>query len=136
MISASLARMGRRATGNAFSNAMAACRSSAWMLAAFSFAINLLLLGPSLYMLQVYDRVLSTGRVETLVGLTVLIAGGLLLYGLLEGLRSVIVVRMATWLGARLGPVYLEAGVRSRIAGDASGAQPMRDLSAVQAFVA
>ncbi|MCO6419729.1 type I secretion system permease/ATPase [Siccirubricoccus sp. KC 17139] len=136
MTSVALGRMGRRGVENALSGAIRACRSSAWMLAAFSFAINLLLLGPSLYMLQVYDRVLATGRVETLLGLTVLIAAALLLYGLLEGLRSAIVVRMATWLGARLGPVYLEAGVRARLVGDAAGAQPMRDLSTVQAFMA
>lgn len=116
-------------------DAIAACRASGWMLAGFSFAINLLMLAPSLYMLQVYDRVLTTARVETLVGLTVMVAAALLLFGLLEALRSTVTVRMGSWLAGRLGPVFLEAGVRARLLGDGAGAQPLRDVATVQAFV-
>ena len=47
-------------------------RSCLVVLAIFSFAINLLMLTSPIYMLQVYDRVLVSGRVETLVMLTVL----------------------------------------------------------------
>jgi PrtD family type I secretion system ABC transporter len=45
-------------------------------------------------------------------------------------------VRISSWLSERLGPVYLENSVRTRLRGDGSGAEPLRDLSLIQAFVA
>jgi PrtD family type I secretion system ABC transporter len=114
---------------------MAACRSAAWVLAAFSLVINLLLLVPPIYMLQVYNRVLTTGRVETLVMLTGLAAVAMLVLGTLDTLRTLVTVRIGGWLYGRLGPVYLAAGVRARLHGDGSGAQPLRDLNQIQNFV-
>jgi len=118
-----------------FENAIRACRAVAWKAGLFSFAINLLVLAPSLYMLQVYDRVLTSGRVETLAMMTALLAAALLLMGALEALRSVLLSRASTWLANRLGPIYLGLCVRSRLVGDASGAQPLRDLNQVQSFL-
>lgn len=115
--------------------AVAACRTSAWALGAFGLAINLLMLASPLYMLQVYDRVMVTGRVETLVMLTVLTAAALLLFGVLDALRSSIAGRVGCWLSDRLGPVYLAHGVRARLLGGGAGAQPLRDLQSVQNFV-
>ena len=117
-------------------DAVAACRSTVWILWAFSFAANLLILAPPLYMLQVYDRVMVTGRVETLVALTAMVAVALLLFGCLDALRSSISTRIGCWLNARLGPVYLANGVRARLTGDSAGAQPLRDLAMVQGFIA
>jgi PrtD family type I secretion system ABC transporter len=116
--------------------ALAACRANGASVALFSFGINLLLLASPLYMLQVYDRVMVTGRVETLVVLTVLAGAALLVFGLLDALRSAILVGMSVWLAERLGPAMLAASVRSRLLGDTAGAQPMRDLQQVQSFVA
>jgi len=55
---------------------------------------NALALTGSFYMLQVYDRVLSSHSVPTLVGLTALMLGLYALYGVLDALRSQIVVRL------------------------------------------
>ncbi|WP_085035760.1 type I secretion system permease/ATPase [Ensifer aridi] len=110
-------------------------RSSLLVLAIFSFVINLLLLTSPLYMLQVYDRVLVSGRVETLVLLTVFAAGALLVLGVLDSLRSSVMVRMGCWLNDRLGPVLISGGVRARLVGDNAGAQPLRDLAQVQSFL-
>ena len=52
--------------------AVGACRSAFTVCAVFSLAINLLMLVSPIYMLQVYDRVLTTGRVETLLMLTLI----------------------------------------------------------------
>ncbi len=131
MAAMSLARFGRATTD--LDDAVSACRSTAWGLGLFSLSINLLMLAPPLYMLQVYDRVMTTGHVETLVMLTLLTAGALLVYGLLEALRSAIMARVGCWLVERLGPVYLDSSVRARLAGDGAGAQPLRDLSQVRA---
>ncbi|HTN64456.1 MAG TPA: type I secretion system permease/ATPase, partial [Devosia sp.] len=83
----------------------------------------------------VYDRVLVTGRVETLLLLTGLIAGALLLLGLLDSLRANLMVRVGCWLNNRLGPVLLSSGVRAKLLGDTSGAQLLRDLAQVQGFI-
>lgn len=50
------------------------CRSAFFVVAVFSLVINLLMLTPTIYMLQVYDRVLTTNSLETLLMLTLIIA--------------------------------------------------------------
>jgi ATP-binding cassette subfamily C protein/ATP-binding cassette subfamily C exporter for protease/lipase/ATP-binding cassette subfamily C protein EexD len=119
-----------------FDKALASCWSAFWILALFSFAINILLMTQPLYMLQVYDRVLGTGHVETLIMLTAIAGGALLVLGMLDTLRAAVTVRMGCWLNDRLGPVYLAAGIRARLQGEGAGAQPLRDLSQVQNFIA
>ncbi len=116
--------------------ALSACRSAFWIMALFSVVINLLLLTQPIYMLQVYDRVLTTGHLETLMTLTGLAAIALLLLGALDSLRSAVTARIGCWLYDRLGPVYLTNGVNARLLGDNAGAQPLRDLSQIQNFVA
>ncbi|GGD34657.1 peptidase [Aureimonas glaciei] len=114
---------------------MGQCRSLFGGIAFFSFAINLLMLASPIYMLQVYDRVLVTGRVETLLLLTGMTVAAMLLMGALDALRSVVMVRMGCWLNSRLGPVLLSNSVSTRLAGDGSGAQPLRDLATLQGFI-
>lgn len=126
-------RAGRRRSKE-LDRVIASCRATVWLLALFSLAINLLLLAPSLYMLQVYDRVMQTGHLETLILLSLLLLGALLVFGLLDALRAAIAVRMGTWLAAQLGPVVLDACIRARLRGDSAGAEPLRDLSVVQGF--
>jgi ATP-binding cassette subfamily C protein/ATP-binding cassette subfamily C exporter for protease/lipase/ATP-binding cassette subfamily C protein EexD len=102
----------------------------------FSFAINILILTPSLYMLQVYDRVITTGHLETLVFLTGIAAIALLVLTTLDALRSSVMVRVGCWLNDRLGPVFLASSIRAQLRGDAAGAQPLRDLAQIQNFIA
>ena len=116
-------------------DAALACRVTFGTLVLFSFCMNLLQLAAPLYMLQVYDRVMVTGRLETLVLLTLLVAAALLVFGLLDALRGAILVRIGGWLNQRLAPIYLEASVRARLHGDNAGAQPLRDLAQVQSFI-
>ena len=125
----------RRRSGE-LDKAFADLRGGVVVLAIFSFAINMLLLASPLYMLQVYDRVLVSGRVETLVMLTLLVGTALLCLGLLDTVRANLMVRMGGWLNARLGPMLLATSVRAKLLGDTSGGQSLRDLSQVQTFVA
>ncbi len=87
----------------------AARRTGAWLLFwafVFSVFVNLLMLTGPLYMLQVYDRVLSSRSVETLVALTILVASLFLLMGILDYARGRVMARVAarfqTALDARL----------------------------------
>jgi PrtD family type I secretion system ABC transporter len=74
----------------------------------FSLAINLLLLAPTLYMLQVFDRVLTSRSQETLVVLSVATAVALFGMALLEALRSRLLAAAGASLDRRLGPQVLE----------------------------
>ena len=116
--------------------AIGACRSALGVCAIFSLAINVLMLATPIYMLQVYDRVLTTGRVETLVMLTLIVTIALVVMCALEALRTSITIRVGCWLNEQLGPAYLACAVRGRLQGDLSGAEPLRDISQIQNFIA
>jgi ATP-binding cassette subfamily C protein/ATP-binding cassette subfamily C exporter for protease/lipase/ATP-binding cassette subfamily C protein EexD len=116
--------------------ALRACGPAFMVVAGFSLAMNLLMLAPAIYMLQVYDRVLTTGSLETLLMLTLIIGVILLVISLMEVCRTNITIRTGVWLNDRVGPALIERGVRARIDGNATDAQPMRDLTQLQSFIA
>ena len=126
-------RRGRRSAE--LDDATAQIRSTFVLLGVFSLAINILMLASPIYMLQVYDRVLTTGRVETLVLVTIITGAALFVFGMLDALRGVIAARIGGWLNERLSPLLIAGGVRARLIGDQAGAQPLRDLSQVQGFL-
>jgi ATP-binding cassette subfamily C protein/ATP-binding cassette subfamily C exporter for protease/lipase/ATP-binding cassette subfamily C protein EexD len=129
-------RTGRPAGApNPLSDALRACRFSFAIVGVFSLVMNALMLAMPLYMLQVYDRVLGTGRVETLVMLTVMAVGALVILGALDVLRAKLMVRLGRWLNMRLASVLLASSVRARLQGDEAGSQPLRDLATVQGFI-
>lgn len=115
---------------------VAACRSFFWIVFLFSVVTNLLMLTFPVYMLQVYDRVLTTSHTDTLLMLTVIVGGALLLMASIDGLRTAMTLRIGGWLVDRLGPVYLASRVRARLTGAAAfGANPMSDLNVVRNFI-
>lgn len=80
--------------------ALTACRGSLLWVAGFSLCLNLLMLTPALYMLQVYDRVITTGSEETLLMLTLVVVFLFLVVGGLEWVRAGILVRLGNRLDA------------------------------------
>ncbi|MDQ5911103.1 MAG: ATP-binding cassette, subfamily type secretion system permease/ATPase [Pseudomonadota bacterium] len=112
------------------------CRQSFVFAGFFSLFINLLMLAPSLYMLQVYDRVLASRSEFTLLMLTLLIAGALLVMGALEWVRSQILVRVGARIDAllnvRLFSAVFDAGLRRPGAGSA---QALGDLNNLRQFL-
>ena len=103
----------------------------------FSGVINILALAGSFYMLQVYDRVLPSQSVPTLIGLSVLMFGLYAINGLLEFIRARIMSRVGTRIDKNLSPRVFAAvqilPLRSRGGGD--GMQPLRDLDQVRNFM-
>ena len=99
-------------------------------LAAFSVAANLLALALPLHMMAVYDRVLPSGSVDTLVFITLIVVLALAVLGVAEGLRLMLCHRVA----ARLVRDHGGGLVRAAIEGEAP-ASP-RELVALQQFVA
>lgn len=111
---------------------------SAWArLALASGAINLLMLVPTLYMLQVYDRVMISRNPLTLLAVSLVAAALLVVIAMAESWRSRWQVRASLGLEAALAPrvfrASAEAGLNSL---NAPGAQPLVDLTALRQFLA
>lgn len=101
----------------------------------FSLVINLLLLAPSLYMLQTYDRVLTSRNEGTLVMLTLLLAGLLALEATLEYLRSLVMSRASAAVDLQMGPQLFNAAFAQRLSGQGSVSQTLNDLGHVRSFM-
>ena len=102
----------------------------------FSLFINLLMLAPSLYMLQVYDRVLASRSEFTLLMLTLLIAGALIVMGALDWVRSQILVRVGARLDAMLDVRLFSAVFELSLRRPGSGsAQSLHDLNNLRQFL-
>ncbi|MEY2700642.1 MAG: Alkaline protease secretion ATP-binding protein AprD [Pseudomonadota bacterium] len=102
----------------------------------FSFVINVLMLAPSLYMMQVYDRVLTSRNAETLLVLTLIILFLYVLMSALEWIRSQLLVRVGARIDARLNTRVFQAAFERnlRMAG-ANPAQAMHDLTNIRQFL-
>ncbi|SFR81784.1 type I secretion system permease/ATPase [Sphingomonas jatrophae] len=92
--------------------AFARCRRHVAAAAGFSALVNLLYIAPTLYMLQVYDRVVPTQGELTLLFLTLILLFGLVTLSLLDRVRSRLLVRAGVLLDAVLAPTLLDATLR------------------------
>ncbi len=106
-------------------------------IALLSGVTNILALTSPLFMLQVYDRVLSSGSIPTLVGLAVLAASLYAFQALLDIIRARVLLRIGERFDYNLSPRVYHAVVRlpllTRMPGD--GLQPLRDLDNVRGFL-
>ena len=101
----------------------------------FSFFYNLLVLTLPLYMLSVFTRVLTSKSQETLVLLTVAAIGALFMQGLLDLIRSRVMMRVGMGLDATMTPKVLEAVVRNASGSGNRDTQPLRDANEVRGFL-
>jgi PrtD family type I secretion system ABC transporter len=115
--------------------ALGSCKGALVGIGAFSGLINLLMLTSSLFMLEVYDRVLPSRSVPTLVGLSILAALLLTFQALLEITRGRLLVRIGGRLESRLTPRVYDAVVRMRSKPGTDGQQPVRDLDTIRGFL-
>ena len=88
-------------------DALGQCRRHFMAAAGFSLLINVLYLAPTLYMLQVYDRVVPTGGKLTLLFITLALAFALLALSALDMTRNRLLVRASQRLDALLAPRIL-----------------------------
>jgi len=109
---------------------------SGYAVVGFSLIANLLMLSGPLFMLQIYDRVLTSGSIPTLIALSLLVALLYCLYGFLEFVRSRIMIRFAGSLEAEFGGRAFEAISRLAVQGDRQvRTGPVFDLGAVRQFL-
>ena len=117
--------------------ALRACRHAFIGVGVMSCIINLLYLTGSIFMLEVYDRVLPSRSVPTLIGLVILAAGLYAAQGVLDLIRGRILGRIGTALDEALNARVFDTVVRLPLVVGArnEGLQPLRDLDNVRAFL-
>lgn len=84
---------------------------------AFSFVLNVLMLVSPIYMMQVFDRVLTSGRTETLTVLTALAIVALLVLGQMDTFRQRLLTRIGLWIDQSLALPVLASAMKSPCAG-------------------
>ncbi len=120
--------------GNEISAAIAASRQAFIGIGILSFLINILMLTGPLFMLQVYDRVMTSGSMPTLVALSLMTV---LLYGMcgfFELVRSRIVVRAGVEIDQRLSDRIFRASLRRSLFTQGASTSALRDLDTVRQF--
>jgi PrtD family type I secretion system ABC transporter len=118
--------------GSPIWRAIAPEQSSLGATLGYSFAINVLGLTSSIYMLQVYDRVLTSYSFATLIVLSLIAAFAFLAMSGLEALRSSLLQRTGARVAHRLGPSAFDLQLRGSAALNAPATQPMRDVDTIR----
>jgi PrtD family type I secretion system ABC transporter len=122
--------------GNELRETVYAARYIFLSIALFSFFLNLLMLVSPFYMLQVYDRVLTSHSKDTLYVLSILAVGLLAISAMLELVRGRILVRLGARLDRHVTHDLFAALIEDRIATQRNAAsQPIRDLESVRSFL-
>ncbi len=127
----------QRPPENPVSRALKATRADWLHVAVFSTAVNLLMLTGSIYMLQVYDRVLSSRSIATLVMLSLIVLAAFVLQGVMDAFRLKLLSRIGAKVDEELSPLTARATVLLPIKGakPAEAMQPMRDLDSLRGFL-
>ena len=116
--------------------AIAAAKLAVIQALLFSFFINILMLALPLYSLQVLDRVISSGSLETLFYLTFVILAALAALSVVQVIRSFMLIRLSNWFEQKLGlDLFAHSIYKSAKLSSSAGSQNLRDLGAIRGFV-
>ena len=117
--------------------ALSLCKTAFFAAAGFSMVINILQLVPTIYMLQLYDRVVPTGNLSTLMLLTLIVLALFVTMGLLEWVRSQVLVRVSTRLETMLNERLFNVAYKQALysGGVKGSSQPLDDLTALRQFL-
>ncbi|MEL6871785.1 MAG: ABC transporter transmembrane domain-containing protein, partial [Pseudomonadota bacterium] len=133
-IKASLKALRLRRDGELWT-ALLQSRPALMSVGAFSFVINLLMLTGPLFMLQVYDRVMTSGSMPTLVALSLLTAALYGAIGVFEFIRSRVVVRVGLEFDRRIADRVFRAALRRSVFGRGTSIAALRELDSIRQFV-
>ena len=117
--------------------ALKECKSAFISAAGFSMVINILMLVPSLYMLQVYDRVVPTGNKSTLLMLTLIVFVLFITMSLIEWVRSQLLVKVSSRLELLLNQRVFSIAYKQSLysGGQRATTQPFDDLTGLRQFL-
>src|SRR5919199_5125814 len=115
--------------------ALQACRKQFLLVGLFSGAVNLLQLTTSLYMMHVFDRVLATRVLDTLLYLSLIAVAAVLVLALLEAVRGQVMTRVATWVEHRVAPEGFVRAIESTLRGRPYRMEALRDLAVCRGYL-
>lgn len=126
----------RDTNGNGLQAALKACKGGFITVGFFSFFVNALMLVPTFYMLQVYNRAVSSGSTSTLLMLTLIMVILMMTMGALEWTRSRLMIRISDKLDVLLSREVYRASFRRALesGGTDASAQSMNDLTGLRQF--
>ena len=114
----------------------ASLRAGFAAIAVFSLVLNVLMLAGPLYMLQVYDRVLTSQNMDTLIALSILLVGVFIVSGLLDLVRMRILGRLGARFELNVGQPILKSAMRRRVQGKSGhGDNPAADITGFRDFI-
>ena len=122
----------RNAVRNPLDAALRACRDHFWTAGLFSALVNILYLAPTLFMLQVYDRVVPTRGVETLVFLIFVFLFAVGTLTMLDYIRSRLLVRASARLDRILSSTIISALLSRAMSGGMRSSQAMREFDVLR----
>src|SRR3954470_13005082 len=115
--------------------ALRACRKQFFLVGVFSGVVNLLQLTTSIYMMQVFDRVLASRILDTLYFLSLIAIGATLVLALLEAVRGQVMQRLAAWVEHRVAPEGFVRAIESALRGRPYRMEALRDLAVCRGFL-
>ena len=124
------------AAATSLAAALRRCRTPLLLVGVFSFVVNLLQLTTSLYMMQVFDRVLSTRITDTLLYLTLIAMLAVLVLALLEAVRGQVMQRVGAWVEHRVAPEGFVRAIEATLRGRPYRMEALRDLAVCRGFLA
>ncbi|MEC9468271.1 MAG: type I secretion system permease/ATPase [Pseudomonadota bacterium] len=119
----------------ALENGVAAVRRNLLIVLMFSCVINVLVLSIPVYLFQISDRVLTSRSLDTLVMLTGVIVGAVLLQAAFDAIRRFILMRTAVELASQLGSPILAAAARASLNSNGKEYQILNDLQQLRGFL-
>jgi len=121
---------------NEITEALISFKKTFQTIGVFSAIINLLMLAPTIYMLQVYDRVLQSRSEITLIMLSLILLGSFAFLSALDFIRSFVLIRVGARLDMQLNKrVYTAAFEQSLKKGGGNAGQALHDLTTIRQFV-
>ena len=112
-----------------------AVRSNLALVMLFTCATNMLVLAIPIYLFQISDRVLTSRSTDTLVMLTIVIVGAVILQAILDAVRRFVLMRTAVEVAAQLGTPILSAAARASLHGSGREYQTLGDLQQLRGFL-
>ena len=127
----------QKATAKQLTDALGQCRKPIIAIAFAGALVNVLYLTGAIYMMEVYDRVLASGSVPTLIGLSILALVLFAFQGVLDLLRGRLLSRIGRWLGEQFNLRVFHMIGQQKLAtpGVGDGLQPLRDLDQIRGFL-
>ncbi|MFT8242479.1 type I secretion system permease/ATPase [Roseomonas sp. BN140053] len=123
------------AKNTVLTRAVGACRGAFLAVALFSGVVNLLQLTVSLYMMQVFDRVMATRSLDTLFWLSLIAISAVLLLALLEYSRGQAMQRSASWIESRVAPEGFLRALEAQLRGRPYRMEALRDLGLCRSWL-